>query len=176
MATAREPSAQTPHPQAAQDLFTFAVDRQDIKWSLARLPVDATVNPVKVDYELQILKIISVGWSLTYLLEGSPLKEPLQEAYWRAVQEFADRLSRTSGLLIGQNIDYFKDIKARLGVYLEAMAAGTQDGEPGRVIGAAFAELCGRVDDLATLMTGARMFTNALARVNEYLSSTAHHE
>ena len=46
------------------DLFNFAIDRGDIKWLMERLPNEANVKRNTVEYELQILKIISVGWSI----------------------------------------------------------------------------------------------------------------
>jgi hypothetical protein len=178
MGAAKQPSKQTRTSPArtAEDMFALAIDRQDIKWCLTRLPADETVNRTTVDYELQILKIIAVGWALTYLLAENPLKAPLQEAYWKTVEQFAARLSNTSSLLIGQDIDYFTVLRQRLNVYLEAMAACRPADEPGQVIGAAFARLCGRPGDLAILMAGARLFTCGLTRVNEYLSATESYE
>lgn len=54
---------------AATDLFDFAVDREDTKALMARLPADTAANRVAVEYELQALRIISVGWSISYYLE-----------------------------------------------------------------------------------------------------------
>lgn len=167
----------TPPQKVAEDLFTFAIDRQDIKWTLDHLPHDPNLNRPGIDYELQILKLIFVGWGVTYLLADSAFKAPLQSAYWEAVREFSDRLSNTSGLLTGKEIDYFGILKARLDTYLEAMpAGGPQDGEPGRTIGATFARICGRDDDPAIVMAAARMFTHSLSIVNEYLSSSGCYE
>ncbi len=163
--------------KAAEDLFTFAIDRQDIKWTLDHLPHDPNRNRPGIDYELQILKLLSVGWGLTYLLADSAFKAPLQNAYWEAVREFSERLSSTSGLLTGQQIDYFGVLKTRLDTYLAAMpAGGSQEGEPGRTIGAAFARICGRDDDPAIMMAAARMFTHSLSIVNEYLSTSGCYE
>ncbi|HUT43168.1 MAG TPA: hypothetical protein VMW95_02435 [Desulfobacterales bacterium] len=53
-------------------LFNFAIDREDIKWLMERLPKEANIKRSTVEYELQILKIISVGWSISYYLENNP--------------------------------------------------------------------------------------------------------
>ena len=62
-------------------MFNFAIDREDVKWLLAQLPEQTEVKLSTVEYELQILKIISVGWGTAYLLENSPNKTPLLELY-----------------------------------------------------------------------------------------------
>ena len=57
-----------PVAQAAEDLFNFAIDREDVKWLLAHLHAEATVKRHSVEYELQILKLITVGWSIAFYL------------------------------------------------------------------------------------------------------------
>ena len=52
--------------KAAEALFNFAVDREDVKALVANLPEETDIQGVTVEYELQILKIISVGWSISY--------------------------------------------------------------------------------------------------------------
>ena len=79
--------------KAAVDLFDFAVDRNEIKALMATLPEEADIKRGKVEYELPILKIISVGWAITYYLENSPAKEPLAELFWRAVYTFSQDIS-----------------------------------------------------------------------------------
>ena len=44
-----------------KNLAEYAVDRDDIKVFVHNLPQDQNINTVTVDYELQLLKIISVG-------------------------------------------------------------------------------------------------------------------
>lgn len=171
-----QPCPPTP-AQAAEDLLAYAIDRQDIKWCLTRLPSERSAHLARVDSELQMLKIIGVGWSLNHRLAGSPQKAPLQEAYWAAVQDFSGRFSETTALLIGQRIDYFQALKDRLDLYLAAMRdAGPSGGDPGRIIGAALARLCDCNDDLPVLMAAARIFNSALARVGEYLAATGFHK
>ena len=52
---------------AGEDLFNFAVDREDIKTLIAHLPEETVCEPEAIEYELQLLKIISVGWSISFL-------------------------------------------------------------------------------------------------------------
>ncbi len=42
--------------KAGEDLLDFAVDRVDVKWLMDRLPEEADIKRVTVEYELQILK------------------------------------------------------------------------------------------------------------------------
>jgi hypothetical protein len=157
--------------QAGADLFNYAIDREDVKYLLALLPKEAAVVPAKVEYELQLLKIITVGWSISYYLESSAWKPALLELFWQAIQQFALNLSHTTGEIIGQPVDYFAVIKARLNTYVAALAADPAATEPARVIGHEFATACGRGDDLFTFMTGSKMFISATAQVEQYLRS-----
>jgi hypothetical protein len=170
-----EPNNQTPAGAAtpAQALFDYAIDRQDVKWLMGRLHEAADVNRHTVEYELQILKIISVGWSIAYHLEDAPVKAPLQEDFWAAVQAYAQSLSQTTELMIGQDIDYFKTLHERFDMYLAAMAQSDEKDDPAAVIGPAFAGRCGNADDLFTGMTGAKMFASVVNRVKTYLDQVA---
>jgi hypothetical protein len=151
------------------DLFDFAVDREDIKWLMERLPKEANIKPSTVEYELQILKIISVGWSISYYLENNSLKKPVLELFWMAIYEFSKQLSETTNLMIGQDIDYFQILRDRLDMYVNALARNPDASEPAAVIGPEFARTCGNVDDIFTFMTGSKMFISATGRVRKYL-------
>jgi len=167
---ATEPT-KSPVEQAGQDLFNFAIEREDTKWLMARLPAEAGVKPATVEYELQILKIISVGWSIAYFLAEWPEKQPLIEIFWGAVREFSDGLSSTTEMMTGQDIDYFQTLKERLDGYLDALQRHPEAKEPSEVIGAEFARVCGNVDDLFAVFSGGRMFSTATTRVREYLDA-----
>ena len=155
--------------KAVEDLFNFAIDRTDVKWLLAHLAKEADVKRGKVEYELQILKIISVGWSISYYLEDDPLKNQLSELYWNAVYELSRSLSSTTEFMIGQEIDYFQILKDRLDMYVAALAKKPDASDPAVVIGPEFARTCGNVDDIFTFMTGSKMFISTIGRVKEYL-------
>jgi hypothetical protein len=157
--------------QAGKELFAFAVDREDVKALLAALPEEAAVDRGKVEYELGLLRIISVGWSISYFLEPFPQKNRLGEIYWAAVQEFSLNLSRTAGLMVGKDIDYFQILKDRLNRYVEAMRRERDAAEPAAVIGPEFAGVCGNVNDVYTVMTGTKMFIVTVGSVREYLQA-----
>ena len=154
--------------QAGEDLFNFAIDREDVKWLLAQIQEQAEVNISTVEYELQILKIITVGWGTAYLLENSPDKNPLLELYWRAIYDFAKNLSETTELMIGKDIDYFQVLKDRLDLYVAALSQHNDATEPSSAIGPEFARNCGNPDDLFAFMAGSKMFVSTISRVKEY--------
>ncbi len=162
---------QTKVEKAREDLFNFAIDREDVKWLMARLPEVADIKRSTVEYELQILKIISVGWSISYFLENSPQKNQLLEPYWKSVFEFSQSISEATELMVGQDIDYFQILKGRLDMYVDAMAKMPEASQPAQVIGPEFARTCGNVDDLFTFMTGSKMFRSTIGRVKKYLEA-----
>jgi hypothetical protein len=157
--------------KAAEDLFEYAVDRTEVKYLMERLPREADIKRVTVEYELQILKIITVGWSIAFYLENNPYKKSLLEVFWKAVFEFSQGLSETTGLMIGQDIDYFQIIKDRLDMYVDAMNNHPDAPEPSAVIGPEFAKTCGNANDLFTFMTGTKLFVSTNNKVKEYLEA-----
>ena len=157
--------------QAGEDLFNFVVDREDIKWLMSHLSEAADIKRETVEYELQILKIISVGWSISYYLENSPHKRKLLDLYWKAVHDFSQTISTATGQLIGQDIDYFQILKDRLDMYVDALAQNPDAPEPAVVIGPEFARTCGNAEDIFTFMTGSKMFITAINRTKEYLEA-----
>ncbi|SEM05491.1 hypothetical protein SAMN04489760_10395 [Syntrophus gentianae] len=157
--------------QAAEDLFNFAVDREDVKALMAYLHEAADIKRNSVEYELQILKIISVGWAIPYCLENAPQKDLISAYYWRAIQNFSQSLSETFGLMVGHSIDYFQVLKDRLDTYVSALQQQSDAPEPAVVIGPEFAKACGNRDDVFTVMTGSRMFLATIASVKQYLET-----
>ena len=166
---------QSPLQQAAEDLFNFAIEREDTKWLMERLPAEADVKPTTVEYELQILKIISVGWSISYFLEEWPEKQQLVGTYWEAVREFSRSLSTTTEMMTGQDIDYFQVLKDRLDGYVQALQQSPDTSNPEAVIGPEFARNCGNENDLLAVYTGGRMFSGVTGRVREYLDAANLH-
>lgn len=153
-----------------QWLCGFALEREDIKWLVQGLPQEGGVDPNTAEYELQLLKIVSIGWGISYFLQEDPLKDEILEPYWQAVREFAENLSQTTSLLIGKDIEYFEAIKARLNTYVQAMTALTGDADPTQAIGPAFARCCGREDDPFAVLAGAKLFANTMAHTRTYLA------
>jgi len=157
--------------RAGEELFNFAVDREDVKTLMAYLPAQAHIERGKVEYELQLLKIISVGWSISYFLQGWSRKNELAEVYWKAIHELSQGIYSTTGLMIGQNIDYFQEIRNRLDTYVHALGEKPGAAEPAAIIGPEFARACGNVDDVYTVLTGSRMFIGTIGRVKAYLEA-----
>lgn len=157
--------------QAAEDLLNFAVDRDDVKTLLANLPEAAEIERGKVEYELAILRIITVGWSISYFLARSGHKNRLAEIYWEAIREFSQGVSVSAGLLVGKDIDYFQILKDRQIGYVEAMELKPDAQEPAAVMGPEFARLCGNGNDIHTIMAGTRMFIATMGSVKAYLES-----
>lgn len=157
--------------QAAEDLFNYAIDREEVNWLMANLAEEADIKPTTVEYELPILKIISVGWSLSYYLETSPQKDQLMDLYWTAINDFSKDLSTTTEMMTGQKVDYFEILKDRLDMYVAALEQHPDAKDPATVIGPEFAGTCGNADDIFTFMTGSKMFASAVARVKEYLEA-----
>ncbi len=157
--------------QTAEDLFNYAIDREEVRWLMANLAEEADIKRTTVEYELPLLKIISVGWGLSYYLTSSPQKDQLMDSYWTAINEFSKDLSTTTEMMTGQKIDYFDILKERLEMYVAALEQHPDAKDPATVIGPEFAGICGNADDIFTLMTGSKMFTSAVARVKEYLEA-----
>ena len=157
--------------KASSDLFDFAIDREDVKWLMDRLPPEADIKRTTVEYELQILKIIGVGWSISYYLTDSPQKNILLKLYWNAINEFSRDLMKTMEYLIGQDIDYFQVLKDRLNLYVETMAECPDAPQPAEVIGRQFSINCGNEKDIFTFMTGSKMFISATSKVRQYLEA-----
>jgi len=162
---------QTEVEQAGENLFNFAVDREDIKALVELLPEEAKCKPAAVEYELQLLKIITTGWSISFFLEEYSIKDQLAETFWELIHEFSESLSETTGLMTGHDIDYFQILKNRLDMYVAALTEKPDMTEPAAVIGPEFAKVCGDADDVFTVMTGSRMFILSVARIKEYLES-----
>lgn len=156
---------------AGKDLFTFAVDREDIKTFIANLNKETECKPAAVEYELQLLKIIITGWSISFYLEDYSQKDQLAEIYWKLIHEFSQTLSETSQLMTGHNIDYFQVVKDRLDMYVAALTEKPGSTEPAAVIGPEFSRVCGKADDVFAILTGSRMFILTVSSVKEYLES-----
>lgn len=157
--------------RAAEDLFNFAIEREDIKTLIAQLPEESECKPEAIEYELQLLKIISTGWSISFFLENTPHRDLLAEAFWKMIHEFSGTLSETTQMMTGQNINYFQIINERLDMYVAALNKKPDASEPAAVIGPEFARVCGSGEDIFAVMTGSRMFIMTVANVKEFLDA-----
>ena len=157
--------------QAAEDLFNYAIDREDVKWLMTNLAEQADVKRTTVEYELPILKIISVGWSLSFFLPGGHQKNELSDLFWKAINDFSKDLSSTTEMMTGQKIDYFEILKERLDMYVKTLEQHPDVQDPATVIGPEFARTCGKAEDIFTFMAGSKMFMSSVGHVKEYLET-----
>ncbi len=153
-----------------EDLCEYALNRDDIKWITDSVPDSAELSSNKLEYELQLLKIITVGWSLSYFLQDESAKAKVVEPFWKNIHQISGGLSQATSMFIGKDIDYFEILKSRLDGYVLAMSRAKDD-NPVSAIGPEFAELCGYPDDLFAFTAGSKMFMAALGGVKEYLQA-----
>ncbi|WP_028573855.1 hypothetical protein [Desulfonatronovibrio hydrogenovorans] len=154
-----------------EDLCNYALDREDIKWIADAVPPGAGLDLNTLEYELQLLKIVVVGWSISYYLQDEPVKNEVVEPFWKNIHDVSGGLSQATSLLIGKDINYFEIIRSRLDRYVQAMAGAEQGTEPVMVVGPEFAGCLGEPGDLAASMAGSRMFLTATGGVKEYLQT-----
>lgn len=167
------PPQQLTVQEIAQNLSAFAIDRTDLKELMAALPQGTSLNLTAVEYELGILKILSVGWGISFFMPASDKnKAPLSETYWQMVREISQNISTLTETTTGHRIDYFNILKDRLDTYVRQMQAnpgGTTD--PAAIMGPVFAQACGSPEDPVAILTGSKMFSLTLGAIKEYLAA-----
>ncbi|MEW6076647.1 MAG: hypothetical protein AB1724_02415 [Thermodesulfobacteriota bacterium] len=160
--------------ERAVDVLTgVATNREVIKRELARLPDDdECINKSKVEYEIQLLRIVFTGWAVAYFLADHPLKTDLSEAFWLSLHGFAGRISAmASAGTPGPAVDYFATIRERAQCYTEALNTNMDEADPAIVVGAAFLRLCGDVGGQVVADAGKQVFVNTLNTVKLYLDA-----
>ncbi len=157
--------------KASEDLFDFAIDRSDIKLILQNLPDDIKINRVSMEYEIQLLKILTVGWSISFFLDENSLKKELSESFWNAVQSFSQQISGISSSSTGKKIDYFNILKERLDTYLTALNHIPDGPDPLTAIGPTFARICGNEDNTHIILSGSKVFNLSAGGVKNYIES-----
>ena len=156
---------------ASENLFNYAVERDDLKYIIAGLPQDDSLNLVTVEYEIALLKIISVGWAISYFLEEYPEKKQLNHQFWMNIHEFCQNLSSVSTASMGKDFDYFVLLKERFDTYLDAIKGAGKTDDPTSFVGLEFAVMCGVKDNALAILAGSKMFSCALGAVRNYLDS-----
>jgi len=159
--------------QLAQNLSTFAIDRTDLKQLLNAIPEDNSLNLTTIEYELQILKILSVGWGISfYMALTDKNKAPLTQTFWELISQISQNISTLTQTTTGQNLDYFDILKQRLNTYVEVMKKKPDESDnPANIMGPAFAKICNSENDAIAILTGTKMFTLTLGAVKEYLNA-----
>lgn len=157
--------------EIGESLANFSLDRESVQFALSRLPDEHSINKVAIEYEIQLLKILSVGWAISYFMEDHSEKIPLIKKFWDVLFEFSKNLSSVTSLTIGKEVDYFRALKERIDIYLNALAEVPHVKDPASVIGPTFARLCGNTDNVHVIMAGNRVFHLSLEGVKHFLES-----
>ncbi len=157
----------------AQNLVDFAIDRADLKELISALPRENDLNLATIEYELGILKILSVGWGISFFMAATDKsKKPLTEFFWQMVQEISENISTLAQTTTGTQIDYFKILKERLDIYVDGMKKNNgQQENPASVMGPVFARICKTPDNAMAILIGTKMFTLTLGAVKEYINA-----
>lgn len=157
--------------EIGQSLANFSLDRESVHFALSRLPDELSINKVAIEYEIQLLRILSVGWAISYFMEDHSEKNPLIKQFWDVLFEFSKNLSSVTSLTIGKEVDYFRALKERIDIYLKALSEVPQIKDPASVIGPTFARLCGNTDNIHVIMAGNRIFHLSLEGVKHFLEA-----
>jgi len=157
--------------ETGESLANYSLDRESVLFALSRLPEEDAINKVTVEYEIHLLKILSVGWAISYFMEDHSEKAPLIKKFWDVLFEFSKNLSSVTSLTIGKEVDYFRALKERIDIYLNALAEVPHVKDPASVIGPTFARLCGNTDNVHVIMAGNRIFHLSIEGVKHFLES-----
>ena len=158
---------------AADHLATYAFDKGGLTAILSRIPATEGVGRVGLEYEAQLLKIITVGWGISYFMDGRGEKQALVEATWNGIQTFSQNLDSVTHLMTGTQIDYFQIVRQRLDTYLTALRLEPGATDPVAVFGPAYARCCGQAANVHVIMAGNHVFAGTLEAVREYLGHIA---
>jgi len=158
--------------ELANNLATYAIDREELKQLIQAIPQENDLNMATLEYELQILRILSVGWAISFYMPQTPEKKSLSLIFWENIKEISTSISTLMETTTGQTIDYFTILKERLDVYVKAMQENQESAsEPTAIMGPAFANACGVPENAIAILIGTKMFTLCLGGVKEYLES-----
>lgn len=156
--------------QLTTNLSTYAIDRDDLKSLLQTIPEKNDLNMATVEYELQILRILSVGWAISFYMAQQPVKKRVSLLFWEEIRQVAAKISTLLETTSGRGIDYFEILKQRLDLYVRAMQTNPDGAnEPTAVMGPAFAAACNAPHDPIAILVGTKMFTLCLGGVKSYL-------
>ncbi len=77
--------------EIGESLANYSLDRESVLFALSRLPDEPSINKVVIEYEIQLLKILSVGWGISYFMEDHLEKSPLIKKFWDVLFEFSKK-------------------------------------------------------------------------------------
>ncbi len=157
--------------RTGDQLFQFTIDRGDMHAILDALPPNTAEKRSQLEYEIQLLRIVAVGWSITYYLADHGIKTELGRYYWEAIRSLSATLSTSASTAAGAQVDYFDIIKQRMDRYVSALDAAGKITDPTLAIGPAFADMCGDRGDACAMLAGSKMFAHTIRCVREYLDA-----
>jgi len=157
--------------EVTEMLVNYSMDRNELNILLKSLPQDEAINPVTVEYEIQLLKILSVGWGISYFMIQHPKKKELTEAFWNSIRDVSRKISSVTSASIGKDIDYFGILKKRLDIYVKALNQNPNVTDPVHVICPIFAEFCKNKSNPHVILAGSKAFSLSLSGVKAYLDS-----
>jgi hypothetical protein len=156
---------------AGDRLFQFAIDRGDMNAILDALPPETADRRSQLEYEIQLLRIVAVGWAIPYFLAGHGIRTRLGQCYWEAIRSLSATLSTSASVTASKPVDYFDIIRQRMDHYVGALDAAGKITDPTLAIGPAFAGICGDRDDACAMLAGSKMFAHTIRSVREYLDT-----
>lgn len=149
----------------------FALERKDIQQLVKGLLQTDDVSPVTMEYELQLLRILTVGWGISYFLGDAPEKNRVLQSFWNRINELSKDISEALLPSLGNDFDYFSIVKQRLDQYVKIMDENADVSDPGVSIGPLFAEFCGDATQNYLILSGKAVFHLSLGDVKKYLSA-----
>ncbi len=157
----------------AANLSVFAINRDDLKELISLIPQNSDLNLTTIEYELQLLKIISVGWAISfYMPHADKNKKMLSQIYWSHIREISKNISNLTSVTSSKPIDYFEILKERLDKYVSVLQGNSNiNTDVSSIIGSVFAEMCNIENDAIAILTGTKMFTLTLGAIKEYLDA-----
>jgi hypothetical protein len=156
---------------AGKTFVNFSFDRDPVKPLIDHIPPDSGINPVAMEYEIQLLKVLSVGWAISYFMADHARKDATVETFWQGVRAFSANLSAVASCNVGKAIDYFGALKQRVDIYVGALQQLPETGDPGAMIGNTFARMCGNDLQRYLVLSGKAIFNISIGSVKTYLES-----
>jgi hypothetical protein len=157
--------------EVVRSLVALSFSRDGLNQTLDGLPSDSAINTATLEYEFNLLKIISAGWGISFFMAEGNCKKAVSEMYWSQIYEISRNISDITSASLGRKVEYFEILRNRINMYATALSALRLDDDPAGVIGENFARLCGNEKDAHAVSCGQKAFSDSIACVKSYLDS-----
>ena len=155
------------HSRIAAPLVAYALETRELVPLIENAPVREAFRAETLEYELRLLKIVSAGWAITFLLEGHEEKSRVSEAFWTEIGHIATSID-TQSKALGTEIRYFDEVRSRFDDYLGWIRkAGDKD--PAFAVGFRLAERCGVPDDAYPVVCARKVFNGSIGSIRSFL-------